>query len=89
MARHRSFSSEFKRQISREFLERRAGNELARRYNLPSNAGGEPPDAAAVLAPCWRRSALCRHRPARQPVAPDSFELTVGEGRWASACEHR
>ena len=38
MARHRSFSSEFKRQISREFLEGRAGmHELARRYSLSRN----------------------------------------------------
>jgi transposase-like protein len=38
MARHRSFSSEFKRQISREFLEGRAGmHELARRYSLSCN----------------------------------------------------
>ena len=38
MARHRSFSSEFKRQLSREFLEGRAGmHELARRYSLSRN----------------------------------------------------
>jgi transposase-like protein len=38
MARHRSFSSEFKRQTSREFLEGRAGmHELARRYSLSRN----------------------------------------------------
>lgn len=38
MARRRSFSSEFKRQISREFLEGRAGvHELARRYSLSRN----------------------------------------------------
>ena len=38
MARHRSFSSEFKRQISREFLEGRAGrHELARRSSLSRN----------------------------------------------------
>ena len=38
MARHRRFSSEFKRQISREFLEGRAGmHELARRYSLSRN----------------------------------------------------
>ena len=38
MARHRSFSSEFKRQISREFLEGRAGmHELARRYSISRN----------------------------------------------------
>jgi len=38
MARHRSFGSEFKRQISREFLEGRAGmHELARRYSLSRN----------------------------------------------------
>ena len=35
---HRSFSSEFKRQISREFLEGCAGmHELARRYSLSRN----------------------------------------------------
>jgi transposase-like protein len=35
MARHRSFSSEFKCQLAREFLEGRAGmHELARRYSL-------------------------------------------------------
>ena len=38
MARHRSFSSEFKRQISREFLQGRAGmHERARRYSLSRN----------------------------------------------------
>ena len=38
MARHRSFSSEFKRQISREFLEGRSGmHELARRYSPSPN----------------------------------------------------
>src|SRR6516164_1073392 len=38
MARHRGFGSEFKRQISREFLEGRAGmHELARRYSLSRN----------------------------------------------------
>ena len=38
MARHRSFSSEFKRQISREFFEGRAVmHELARRYSLSRN----------------------------------------------------
>ena len=38
MARHRSFSSEFKRQLSREFLEGRAGlHELARRHSLSRN----------------------------------------------------
>ena len=38
MARHRSFSSEFKRQLAREFLEGHAGmHELARRYSLSRN----------------------------------------------------
>jgi transposase-like protein len=38
MARHRGFSSEFKRQISRDFLEGRAGmHELARRYSISRN----------------------------------------------------
>jgi len=38
MARHRSFSSEFKRQLSREFLEGRVGmHELARRHSLSRN----------------------------------------------------
>jgi transposase len=38
MARHRSFSSEFKRQLAREFLEGRAGmHELACRYSLSRN----------------------------------------------------
>jgi transposase-like protein len=38
MARHRSFGSEFKRQVSRELLEGRAGmHELARRYSLSRN----------------------------------------------------
>jgi transposase len=38
MARHRSFSSEFKRQLAREFLEGHAGmHELARRYGLSRN----------------------------------------------------
>ena len=38
MARHRSFSSEFKRQIAQEFLERRAGmHELAGRHTLSRN----------------------------------------------------
>jgi len=38
MARHRSFGSEFKRQISRDFLEGRAGmHELARRYSISRN----------------------------------------------------
>jgi len=38
VARHRSFSSEFKRQISRDFLEGRAGmHELARRYSISRN----------------------------------------------------
>jgi transposase-like protein len=38
MARHRSFGSEFKGQISREFLEGRAGmHELARRYSPSRN----------------------------------------------------
>jgi transposase-like protein len=35
MARHRSFSSEFKRQIAKEFLDGRAGlHELARGHSL-------------------------------------------------------
>jgi transposase len=38
MARHRSFSSEFKRRIAQEFLEGRVGmHELARRHNLSRN----------------------------------------------------
>jgi transposase-like protein len=38
MARHRSFSSEFKRRIAQEFLEGQAGmHELARRHNLSRN----------------------------------------------------
>src|SRR5580692_3450220 len=38
MARHRSFGSEFKRQLAKEFLEGRAGmHELARRYSLSRN----------------------------------------------------
>ena len=38
MARHRSFSSEFKRQIAKEFLDGRAGlHELARWYSLSRN----------------------------------------------------
>ncbi len=38
MARHRSFGSQFKRQIAREFLDGRAGlHELARRYSLSRN----------------------------------------------------
>jgi transposase-like protein len=38
MARHRSFSSEFKRQIAKEFLDGRAGlHELARRHSLSRN----------------------------------------------------
>jgi transposase len=38
MARHRSFSSEFKRQLAKEFLEGRAGlHELARGYSLSRN----------------------------------------------------
>ena len=38
MARHWSFSSEFKRRIAQEFLEGRTGmHELARRHNLSRN----------------------------------------------------
>ncbi|MBF6571649.1 MAG: transposase [Candidatus Binataceae bacterium] len=38
MARHRSFSSEFKRQMAQDYLEGRAGlHELARRYSLSRN----------------------------------------------------
>lgn len=38
MARHRSFSFEFKRQVAEDFLEGRAGmHELARRYSLSRN----------------------------------------------------
>jgi transposase-like protein len=38
MARHRTFSFEFKRQVVTEFLEGRAGmHELARRHNLSRN----------------------------------------------------
>lgn len=38
MARHRSFSSEFKRQVAQDYLEGRAGlHELARRYSLSRN----------------------------------------------------
>jgi transposase-like protein len=38
MARHRRFGSEFKRQISKEFLDGRAGlHELARRHSLSRN----------------------------------------------------
>jgi len=38
MARHRSFSSEFKRQLAKEFLNGRAGlHGLARRYSLSRN----------------------------------------------------
>ena len=45
MARHRSFSSEFKRQLVKEFLDGRAGlHELARRYSLSRN-----------LIPLWIR----------------------------------
>jgi transposase-like protein len=41
MARHRSFSSEFKRQIAKEFLDGRAGlHELARRHSLSRNLIG-------------------------------------------------
>ena len=45
MARHRSFSSEFKRQLAKEFLDGRAGlHELARRHSLSRN-----------LIPLWIR----------------------------------
>ncbi len=38
MARHRSFGSDFKRQIAKEFLDGRAGmHELARRHSLSRN----------------------------------------------------
>ena len=38
MARHRSFSSELKRQLAKEFLDGRAGlHELARRHSLSRN----------------------------------------------------
>ncbi len=38
MARHRSFSFEFKRQVAEDFLEGRAGmHELGRRYSLSRN----------------------------------------------------
>lgn len=38
MARHRSFSSKFKRQIAKEFLDGQAGlHELARRHSLSRN----------------------------------------------------
>jgi transposase len=38
MARHRSFSSEFKRQLAKESLDGRAGlHELARRHSLSRN----------------------------------------------------
>jgi len=38
MARHRSFSSEFKRQVAQDYLEGHAGlHELARRYSLSRN----------------------------------------------------
>src|ERR1700722_17604904 len=38
MARHRSFGSEFKRQIAKEYLDGRAGlHELARRHSLSRN----------------------------------------------------
>src|ERR1700680_3731429 len=38
MARHRSFSSEFKRELAKEFLDGRAGlHELARRHSLSRN----------------------------------------------------
>jgi transposase len=38
MARHRSFNSEFKRQLAKEFLDGRAGlHELARRHRLSRN----------------------------------------------------
>lgn len=38
MARHQSFSSEFKRQLAKEFLDGRAGlHELARRHSLSRN----------------------------------------------------
>jgi transposase-like protein len=38
MARHRSFSPEFKRQLAKEFLDGRAGlHELARRHSLSRN----------------------------------------------------
>jgi transposase-like protein len=38
MARHRSFSSEFKRQLAKEFLDGRAGlHELAHRHSLSRN----------------------------------------------------
>ena len=38
MARHRSFGSEFKRQLAKEFLDGRAGlHELARRHSLSRN----------------------------------------------------
>jgi transposase len=38
MAQHRSFGSEFKRQIAKEFLDGRAGlHKLARRYSISRN----------------------------------------------------
>jgi transposase len=38
MVRHRSFGSQFKRQVAREFLDGRAGlHELARRYSISRN----------------------------------------------------
>jgi transposase len=62
MARHRSFGSQFKRQVAREFLDGRAGlHELARRYSLSRNLirlwirkdeDGEFNDELALLAPC-------------------------------------
>jgi transposase-like protein len=73
VARHRSFSSEFKRQLAREFLDGRAGmHELARRYSLsrnlirlwvrkyerPVSGGGWSEPGEAIGAPLFRADSI-------------------------------
>src|SRR5271169_69575 len=88
MARHRSFSSEFKRQLATEFLDGRAGlHELARRYSLSRNLlrlwirkyeAGEFTDelAEAVHIAQYERKIA-------------ELERKVGRSRWKSICSKK
>jgi transposase-like protein len=74
MARHRSFSSEFKRQISREFLEGRAGmHELARRYSLSRN-----------LIRLWSASTKPASSPTSWPRRYGSQSMSAKSPNWSA-----
>jgi transposase-like protein len=76
MARHRSFGSEFKRQIAKEFIDGQAGlHELARRHSLSRN-----------LIRLWkplrpRRGSSKMASPRRLQLQTHEATVRVGAGR--------